>query len=208
VQRTARRGPNDSEQRDEPPKAPPRSHISLKPAAIVLGLAAVILIAFSVGGALDHQNPGPKVPAGSVPVAGTSLRAEAAHGALNPIIANGQPPVNVIAAVRIPVGWSRLGSADNADGGLYDQQATFSVATSQSQLIDFYRVEMARLGWRIVTTGPATRQPGYAVVGEIAGDDGWYWELGAIVAPSSFSSSGTADRTSFTLRLFQVSDSD
>ena len=46
------------------------------------------------------------------------------------------------------------------------------------------------------------------VLAEKAGDDGWYWEAGAVVSPTTFPTGhgARAESTDFTLRLFQVSD--
>ena len=50
------------------------------------------------------------------------------------------------------------------------------------------------------------------ILGKQAGNDGWYWEMGVIVLPTTFGGAGTGatgaapETTRFTVRLFQVAD--
>jgi hypothetical protein len=192
-----------------PPLAPGRS-VSLKPAAIVLGLATLVLLVFA-GGAALFKAPAVKAPATHPQaVAGTSLRATGAVDALRPIISAGQPPGNVLNAVVVPSGARRLSHVDYSAGtGQYDEAVVFSVGGSQESVLDFYKTEMKRDGWQIESTGPADNQPGIEVLGQIAGDDGWYWEMGIVAEPSTFGASGTgATATQFSVRLTQEPDAD
>ncbi len=101
------------------------------------------------------------------------------------------------------------GSTENPGvGSTFDQEVQFSVDASQEAVLGFYKDELHDLGWRTVTHGAATHQPGQQIVGQLAGDDGFYWQLGVIVAPSTFGASGTTDITKFTLRVLQVQDQD
>jgi hypothetical protein len=82
---------------------------------------------------------------------------------------------------------------------------------------------MKRQGWSITNVGPADGSPGsIEVLGKLAGDDGWYWEQGVVIAPTTFPGSsgssasatsgasllpsGGGDTTNFVLRLYQVDD--
>jgi hypothetical protein len=186
---------------------PPPSRYSLKPALIVGGLAVVILIAFSLGSAFTHTPPSPsKAPTGSVAVKGSSLRAVAAQSGLKPIEQDGQPPANVVAAITLPEGATRLSSTDPGEGSTYDQSVQFSVNASEAAVLGFYKTELHAFGWTQVTSGAATHQAGQQLVGQIAGDDGFYWQVGVIVSPSTFGALGTSDVTRFTIRLLQVGD--
>jgi len=193
-----------------PPLPPPGRPVSLKPAAIVLGLAALVLLVFAAGAALFKDTPAQSPSKTPTKVAGTSLRATGALAALRPIITSGEPPNNVLNAVVVPAGSRRVSSVDySAQASQYDEAVVFSVPGPQAAVVTFYRVEMRKAGWKIESTGPADHQPGIEVLGQIAGDDGWFWELGTVVAPSTFGASGTgADRTRFTLRLIQEPDAD
>jgi hypothetical protein len=182
----------------------------MKPAAIVLGLATLVLLVFAGGAALFRATPA-KAPAKSTKtVAGTTLRATGALDALAPIVSAGQPPGNVLNAVTVPAGARRLSHINYAgEASQYDEAVTFSVAGTEAAVIDFYKVEMKRDGWQIESTGPADHQPGIEVLGQIAGDDGWFWEMGTVVEPSTFGAHGTgAASTQFSLRLIQEPDAD
>jgi len=192
---------------EELPKPPPRPNFTMKPALVVGALAVLILVAFSIGAAFTHIAPKPRAAKGpTAVVAGSSLRAVSARSGLSVIERNGQPPVNVIDAITLPSGSVRASSANPGAGSTFDQEVRFSVNASQAAVLSFYKTELHDLGWRTVTSGAATRQPGQQIVGQIAGDDGFYWQLGVIVAPSTFSPSGTTDITGFTLRILQVGD--
>jgi hypothetical protein len=118
----------------------------------------------------------------------------------------GVPPANVVNAVVIPAGSVRTSHQDNAGGGQYDRQVHFRSAASQGALIGFFPAALKQQGWQIFSRGPAPHQPGTTeVLGKLAGSDGYYWEIGALVAPTSFAGGGSGS-TDFTIRLFQVGD--
>ncbi len=179
---------------------------SMRPALLVLGLAVVILGLFGIGSALwgSGSNTARQPAAARVP--GTSLVAVAARGALAPILQPGSPPANVVDALTIPRGAVAGTSIDySADAGQYDEAVRFTMATSEEAMITFYRTELSRLGWHISSTGTPTGQPGMEILAEKSGDDGWQWEAGAVISPTTFGASATGT-TPFTLRLFQVPD--
>jgi len=186
---------------------PPRRSYTMKPALIVGALAVVILVSFSVGAALTKTaSPSAKVPKGPTAVPGSSLRAVSATGGLSVIETGGQPPVNVLDAITLPVGAVRGSFTNPGEGSTFDHEVTFSVDASDGAVLGFYRAEFKHLGWRTVTSGAATHQPGEQIVGQLAGDDGFYWQLGVIVSPSTFANGGTTNVTRFTLRVLQVED--
>ena len=67
---------------------------------------------------------------------------------------------------------------------------------------------MKKQGWQIISTGPADHVTGgLEVLGKKAGSDGFYWELGAVISPTSFGAGApAAGATSFSLVLFQEPD--
>jgi hypothetical protein len=183
----------------------------MKPAMIVLGLAVGILLLFGVMAVLSGQQPTTSTTSTPpVHVKGSSLQAVPAASALKPIEHPDTPPGNIVNALTVPVGAVARGHTDNStSAGQYDEQMRFTVGASQDAVVTFYRTELAAKGWKIESVGPATDKPGSVeVLAEKAGDDGWYWEAGAIASPTTFPSGGTAaaETTPFTLRLFQVSD--
>ncbi len=189
------------------PRPPAKKNFSMKPALIVGALAVAIVASFSIGAALTNTTtPQAKVPDRPANVPGSSLLAVPAKAGLSVIETGGEPPANVLDAITLPKGAVRGASSNPGAGSSYDRQVSFSVHASQSAVLGFYKAEFKALGWHTVTSGPATRRPGSQVVGQLPGDDGFYWQLGVIVSPSTFSASGTTDITRFTLRILQVQD--
>jgi len=186
---------------------------------VVLGLAVFIVVVFGVLAGVTNIDASGPANSGVRPatVPGTSLVAVSATRALRPIEQAGEPPGNSVDAVRIPVGAVVVSSANNTAGaGEYDEQVTFAVAASQSAVIDFFRTEVRRLGWGQYSSGPAYNEPAtIEVLATKGGNDGFYWEIGALVSPTTFAKNGvlstskaaaTTGTTRFTIRLFQVSD--
>lgn len=197
------------------PLPPPRAGVSMRPAFLVVGLALAIVVGFSVFAVLttgDQRAGIPTAPSSRAVVPGTGLRATSAAAGLRPIESPGQPPANIVGSVVLPAGAVRYAVADNSSNAdQYDQQVTFTLrGATQGALFAFFHHEMQRYGWSIFSTGPAAHE-GEEVLAQKAGDDGWYWEMGAVVEPTTFASSaagrGTgAETTRFTIRLFQVPD--
>ncbi len=176
--------------------APPRPQrpakpggISIRPAMVVLGLAVLILVVFVTIGIVTSQAPQPVKTSGAPSaVPGTPLRAQEAAGLLSPIIVAGEPPTNILNAVSVPVGSVRISHLNNAAGsGQYDAQVTFRSEDSQAALLTFYAADMKEQGWQVFDKGPAANDPGaLEVLGKLAGTDGYYWQMGATIPPTTF----------------------
>lgn len=183
----------------------------------MVGLAALILVIFGIGSALSGNggsaNPATTdaVPPGPTKVAGTPLEAVPAKGALGALVHGGTPPADVVDALPLPAGSTRVAVAPTRGITLFSASERFTVAGTQAAVVTFYRTELAALQWKILDVGPA-RGAAHAteVLAQRAGSDGWYWEVGAVVSPTVFpagaSAIGTTGTTPFALRLFQVND--
>lgn len=196
----------------EPPLPPVRTTPGLRPAMIVLVLAALVVGTIILVGAFSTGGPGARnTPGGGLgAVAGTSLRAAPALGALRPIEQSGQPPNNILRALTLPVGATMVSTADNTTDNGYDEQVTFSSTASQADLLAFFAAQLPRLGWKVESDGSAPGVTGgQQVLAQLAGSDGYYWEAGATVSPTRFPAGGPPTGTTrFTLRLIQVADDD
>jgi len=196
----------------EPLRPPTPGGISMRPAMVVLGLAACILAVFVTIGILSSQSPTPVRNGGrpsSVP--GIALQARPAGAALSPIVRTGQPPANILNAVFVPVGSVPVSHRDlAAQAPQFDSQVVFRSDDSQAALLAFYAADMRLQGWQVFDRGPAANHPGsLEVLGKLAGTDGYYWEMGAVIAPTTFRPGGPPrGQTDFTLRILQVGDSD
>lgn len=196
-----------------PPRRPP-GRTGIGPAAIVAIIAVVlvggfVLLALLSGGPEAGTTRGRVVPG---PVRGTGLAAVGGAHLLAPIVGGGEPPADVVAAVAVPAGATRVSSSSPGAGvDQYDERVTLSVRATEGAVYAFYRAEMAAAGWKISDAGPAPDHRQLEVLGRRAASDGWYWEMGAVVSPTTFAAGpggpGTgAGTTKVTIRLYQVSD--
>jgi hypothetical protein len=195
----------------EPRRPPTPGGISMRPAMLVLGLAVLILVVFVTIGFVSSQSP-TAIRHGGRPssVPGVTLQAQPAAAALTPIVRTGQPPNNILNAVFVPAGSVRISHRDlAAQSAEFDSQVVFRSADSQSALLAFYAADMRVQGWQVFDRGPAANHPGsIEVLGKLAGNDGYYWEMGAVISPTTFPPGGPPRGvTDFTLRIFRVSDS-
>lgn len=194
-----------------PPAGPP-----VKPAAIVFG---IILALFLVGVIVDgissshggSSGPRPSTADASVPGTG-GLVAIGASPLLRPIVTPGQPPADVLAAVVVPRGTTAIaGSARQRGVGLYDASLDVQLPAAEAPAITFFRRELAAGHWRTLSSG-ATGDGGFQLLAQHPGSDGYQWELGLTMAPTSFTSAvagvaapaGGVTRT--TIRLYALSD--
>lgn len=194
----------------EPLRPPTPGGFSIRPAMVVLALAVLIVVGFVTLGILSSHSPAPVKTAG-VPsaVPGTALRAEPAAGALRPIVGSGEPPSNIINAVSVPVGSVRISHENNAAGaGQFDAQVTMRSGESQGALLAFFAATMHQQGWQVFDKGAAANNPGaLEVLGKLAGTDGYYWEMGATIPPTTFGHGApSTGETHFTIRLLQQND--
>ena len=105
----------DGSEVPEPQRPPTPGGISMRPAMIVFGLAALILVVFVTIGIVSSQSPAPvKHSDAAVGVPGVTLRAVPAAGLLSPIVSGGEPPNNILNAVSVPVGSVRISHQNNS----------------------------------------------------------------------------------------------
>jgi hypothetical protein len=195
---------------DEPLRPPTPGGFSIRPAMIVVGLAVLIVAVFVTLAILSSHSPAPvKTSAAPSVVPGSTLRAEPAADALKPIVGSGEPPSNIVNAVSVPVGSVRISHQNNAAGaGQFDAQVTLRSADSQGALLAFFAATMHQDGWQVFDKGAAANNPGaLEVLGKLAGTDGYYWEMGATIPPTTFGHGAPpAGETHFTVRLLQQND--
>jgi hypothetical protein len=211
-------GPGRRQSTSPPRYRSPKRLTGIGPAMTVLGVAMVILLVFAIAAAVTNGgNPTatPSRPDTPVKVPGTSLLAIPAARALKGIEQSGLPPANIVRAVSVPVGADVVSNqSNNAGRGQYDEQVVLSVHASQLDVFDFFAAQMPAWHWSVFSKGPAQNEPGtIEVLGKQAGDDGWFWEMGAVVSPTTFGGQGlgttqgsAGESTRFVIRLFQVSD--
>jgi hypothetical protein len=191
------------------PLPPPRRSPGLRPALLVVGLAGALVLGFGALAAVTGSSPGPPGPPSRPPkAAGSSLRAVPARAVLAPIEHPGTPPADILDALAVPAG-AVVGTHRNLNTSStqYDEQMGFSVDATEAAVVSFYKAELKAEGWHVFDVGAASGRPGSVeVLAQKGSSDGWYWEAGAVVSPTTFGRRGAGQTTDFTLRLFQESD--
>jgi hypothetical protein len=124
---------------------------------------------------------------------------------MKPIVSAGEPPADIVGNLAVPAG-SSVTHFVNIDQGQtqFDRTVYFTTSLSADQVVDLYRALLPRLGWRVIYVGAGTGQPGGGrteVLGKKGSGDGFYWETGAVVSPTT--SAGT---TPFSVELFELPD--
>jgi hypothetical protein len=185
---------------------------SVKLAFVVVALAFGIIVLGLIAQVFTGSNPPVAAPS-SVPTAkGSPLKAISSSSALAPLVSSGEPPADIINAIVLPAGSEPGAVIDDTNAAeSYDEQRLFAIVEPEQKVITFFEVELAAQGWHVESTGKPKNQPGFEVLAQRAGSDGYYWEIGAVVSPTAFPLSGAARSTGvtkFEVRLFQVSDSD
>jgi hypothetical protein len=185
---------------------------SSRPALVVVGIAAGLLLLFGIASAVTGTSspPKPSRPASAGrPLKGTSLRAEPAAGLLQAIERPGTPPADVLQSLFLPVGATKVSSKPWDGETQFNGEVAFRSAASQAAVVGFFRAELSASGWSISSVGPARGQAGATeVLAQRSSTDGWYWGVGVVVSPTTFSNGATTDSTRFTLDLFQEPQTD
>lgn len=177
---------------------------SLRPALVVVAVAVAIVAIFGLGSLFHGGAP----PARQAPVVvpASPLPSIPAGHALRPIEISGAPPRDVLASVVLPRGASVVSASPWNRTTQFSASMGFGIHQSQERVIDFYRLQLRARGWSIQDVGPARGAHGaIEVLAQRASSDGWFWEMGVVVSPTSFTPKG-AETTRFSLELFQKTD--
>lgn len=119
----------------------------------------------------------------------------------------GEPPPNIVHSVVFPKGTSAPTVKPNqGQPTSFDRALVFHSPASSQALYTFFHEQMNGRGWRIFSTGAPVNAPGVEVLAQKAGNDGWYWEQGVTVSPTTFSDHGRVQSTKVTVRLYQASE--
>jgi hypothetical protein len=172
------------------------------PALIVLGIAVFIVILGGIASLLA-TNSTPSRPRSSVTISGGKVIAlTPASLAMKSIVSAGQPPSDIIGNMVVPTGSAYVRTV-NTDQGVtqFDRTVHFSTHLSQSQVVDVYRTGLVGLGWKISYHGPQTGGLGTEVLAKHGSSDGFYWEAGVVVSPTT-----STGLTPFSVEIFELSD--
>jgi hypothetical protein len=174
---------------------------SRRPALIVLALAVLILVLGIIGSVVATGTSSPTTQS-TVRIDGKVVALTPATSALASIAGGGQPPTDIISKLAVPAN-STFVHMQNSDQGVsqFDRTVFFTTHLSQSQVIDTFRAALPRLGWNVIYHGPQTGGTGTEVLAKRGSSDGFYWETGVVVSPTT--SAGT---TPYSVEVFELSD--
>jgi len=174
------------------------------PALIVLGLAVVLALVGIIGSLVSsgstptYQQRTVTLPDGSkVAMTGAAIP-------LQGLIGNGEPPGDIIGNLGLPKESTVYGTISGDQGAAqFDRTARLTSPLAAQQILDAFRTALPQTGWQVIYVGGAPQgTPGSKeVLAKRGSGDGFYWEVGVVVAPTA--ADGT---TSFTIELLQLPD--
>lgn len=183
------------------------------PALIFLAVVAVITLGGFLLAALSTAAKPPPAPIGRI--AGSTVSAASAGGFISKIAVADEPPANVTNALVVPANSTLTASHRQGENlELFAGSVTLSAPDDASDVVQFYRVELAHEKWKLTRTDATANGKGSELFATIAGSDGFYWELEVIVESSNPSVSpalGGGDATvssSVSLQLVELDDAD
>ncbi len=174
------------------------------PALVILGIAVFILLAGVLASALvTGSSPTESLRTVTIPD-GTAVPLTPATSSLHSIVGSGEPPADILGNLAVPAG-STVRSTVNSDQGQsqFDRTVSFTTGTlSSSEAIDTFHTLLPKLGWQVIYLGAGTRSgSGTEVLAKRGSGDGFYWEVGVVVSPTT-----SAGVTPYSLELFQLPD--
>jgi hypothetical protein len=174
------------------------------PALIVLGLAVLLLLGGVVASAVTSGTD-PTFTLRQVTLAdGTTVPLAPAAARLHAIVSNDEPPADIIGNLGIPKE-SVVTGVLNSDQhtAQFDRTARLRSQLSQTEVVDVYAHLLRAVGWQVIYQGPAPQgSPGSTeVLAKRGSGDGFYWETGVVVSPTTPEGS-----TSYSVEVFETPD--
>jgi hypothetical protein len=184
------------------------------PALFFLGCVAVVAIG---GVALALAGSGGKQAGGASlgRLRGVAMAARAGKPILQRVSTNGEPPSDVVAAIVVPDGTTVTSAKRPGPAiSLYSATVHLAVSYDASQVVTFFRRELAHDHWSVLAVDSTASGNGTQIFAKIPSSDGYYWEIGVVVNPVTASitpalGGGDSEPTStVSLTVFEVDDAD
>jgi len=171
------------------------------PALIVLGIAVFIVVIGSVA-AVFGSGGSPTFSLHTVTADGSVIHLTPATTAMSSIVNGGQPPADILGNLAVPTGSPVVRTINSdQDAGQFDRTVAFTTGLSADNVIATYKTMLPKLGWTVIFTGAHLGGQGTEVLAKRGSGDGYYWEVGVVVSPTT--SAGT---TPFTVEVFELPD--
>jgi len=135
---------------------------------------------------------------------GTRVALVPAATKLRAIVDNAEPPADIIGNLGIPRESAVLGVINSDQHtAQFDRTVRLSSQLAQPQLTEAYRRMLVAVGWKVSYQGPAPQGvPGATeILAKRGSSDGFYWELGTVVSPTTPTGS-----TPYSVELFETGD--
>src|SRR5665213_356609 len=190
---------------DDGTPSPSYEPMSIKgPALIVLGLAVVILLG-GVAAAAFSSRTNPTFTIRHVTLDdGTTVNLVPAVDKLHAIVNNSEPPSDIIGNLGIPRE-STVHAVVNSDqhAAQFDRTVDLTSRLAQPQVIEAYRRMLATAGWKVIYQGLAPQGVAGAteVLATRGSSDGFYWETGVVVSPTT-----PLGSTPYSVEVFETPD--
>jgi hypothetical protein len=183
------------------------------PALIVLAVVAFI----TVGGIALAAISSPPKPSGKAlgTLHGSSIPAVSAAKVVARVAVSGNPPTDVATSIVLPDTSSVTSIVRTpANLELFSGSINLNVEYASSDVTQFYRLELAHRGWKVLRTDASADGKGTTTFATFPSADGFYWELEVAVSSTSSAISpelggGTATVGSkVSLQLVELNDQD
>jgi hypothetical protein len=204
---TSRSPVPEAEDVDDEPPLPRFEPMSVRgPALIVLGLAVVILLGGTLAAALTSTTPEPVAHVAAVTLSdGTHVTFSPATVRLHTIVTSGQPPSDILGNLGVQTTSTVTGTVDGDQGtSQFDRTVDLHTeALAQSQVAEAYRLMLQANRWNVIYQGNAPQGAAGTteVLAKKGSSDGFYWETGVVVSPTTATGS-----TSYSIEVFETPD--
>ena len=174
------------------------------PALIVLGLAVVILLGGVVAGALTTGST-PTFRVKDVVLSdGTRVPVSPATDRLHAIEANGEPPADILGNLGVLTSSTVTGVLNSdQNAAQFDRTVHLTSPLAQDQVTEAYRRLLKATRWSVIYDGPAPQGTDGTteVLAKHGSGDGFYWEVGVVVSPTTPTGS-----TPYSIEVFETPD--
>ena len=180
----------------ESPRPPLTTTTSLKPAAVVLGIAVFVLVFFTTINIVANPTVNSTT---TIPIVVGALPVDTKSTLLVECQLPENPPPDISSSLLIPTLSSPESSIKwrgKGPGG-YDCARDILTAATSNEILSFYKSHLEARGWKLFSQGDTYKSKQPQMLFQKAGSDTFYWILGVSVFRSTTSS------TAFTLRLYQ-----
>jgi hypothetical protein len=184
---------------------------SLRPAAIVLGIAVLIVVLGAVVALAGSSSVHAPSPQTGTSVQGVPFKAVPATHTLAHIESSEEPPLDIVHALTVPaVARYERASDNDASVDQFDRSVTLAVPDTSASVALFYRKELPTGHWAMQFDGRAGHS--LEIIAQRNGSDGYQWRVAIVITtvnpqltPALAGYSETS-ASSVVLTLYQVGD--